>query len=336
MKLGKLAILTAVLTVALVSGWSSPGEAITLPACTDIICAFDGDFAVMSLPFAGVKVPSSPGQIQDGVVVYTGSSGGPVTTNFSGMDNAYPSVSGACPPNCTFSTTTTADPGGVGEFGGDASGTWDSTLAAFITFLDGSAPLFFFNQNDTNSDSTLFTCPGSTSNQDVCVYGMLTLVDNEGPDRVFELEAPTRLFSEGPGTTDGVADLPSEYVLAKGDVCLDINGAQVDCDSPDVAFGPENHNLGANEAAYVGFSTVLNGILAACAQFGVNTAQCPYDSLSIRLDLADLNNGFEQLFILTGDQLTQIPPVPVPGSLILIGAGLMGLGASAWRRRPRG
>ena len=337
MKLGKLAILTAVLTVALVSGWSSPGEAITLPACDDVICAFDGDFAVMSLPFAGVSVPSSPGQIQDGVVVYTGSAGGPVTTNFAGMDNAYPSVSGACPPNCTFSTTTTADPGGTGEFGGDVAATWDSTLAAFITFLDGSTPLFFFNQNQENSGVNLGTCGGDSA-QDVCVYGMLTLVDNEGADRIFELEAPTRLFSEGPGTTDGITDLPAEYVLAKGDVCLDAGGAQTPCDGSGnpVVFGPENHNLGANEAAYVAFSTVLNGILATCAQFGANTAQCPYDSLSIRLDLADLNNGFEQLFILTGDQLTQIPPVPVPGSLILIGAGLMGLGASAWRRRQRG
>lgn len=336
MKLGKLAILTAVLTVALVSGWSSPGEAITLPACDNVICAFDGDFQVMSLPFANVKVPSSPGQIQDGVVVYTGSNGGPVTTNFTGMDNAYPSVTGACPPNCSFSTNTTADPGGTGEFGGDVAGTWDSTITAFVTFLDGSTPLFFFNQNETNSDNTVFTCAGSTSNQDVCVYGKLTLVDNEGPDVVLELEGPTRLFTDGPGATDGVTNLPADYVLAKGDVCLNAGGAQVDCSSPDVAFGPENHNLGANLAAYVGSSAVLNAILASCAQFGANTAQCPYDSLSIRLDLADLNNGFEQLFILTGDQLTQIPPVPVPGSLILIGAGLMGLGASAWRRRQRG
>jgi len=336
MKLGKLAILTAVLTVALVSGWSSPGEAITLPACDNVICAFDGDFQVMSLPFANVKVPSSPGQIQDGIVVYTGSNGGPVTTNFTGMDNAYPSVTGACPPNCTFSTSTTADPGGTGEFGGDVAGTWDSTITAFVTFLDGSTPLFFFNQNETNSDNTVFTCPGSTSNQDVCVYGKLTLVDNEGADVILELEGPTRLFTDGPGATDGVTNLPADYVLAKGDVCLNAGGAQVDCSSPDVAFGPENHNLGANLAAYVGSSAVLNAILASCAQFGANTAQCPYDSLSIRLDLADLNNGFEQLFILTGDQLTQIPPVPVPGSLILIGAGLMGLGASAWRRRQRG
>jgi hypothetical protein len=333
MKLGKLAILTAVLTAALVSGWSSRGEAVTLPACTDIICAFNGDFAVMSLPLADVSIQSSPGQIKDGVVVYTGSSGGPVTTNFAGMDDAYPSVSGACPPNCSFSTTTTADPGGTGEFTGDAAATWDSTLSAFIGFLGGSTPLFFFNQNDTNDAGSDGTCPQAVSAQDVCVYGLLTLVDaeNAANNVTFELEGPTTLFSGGPQPTDGIPTLPAEFVLAKGDVCLDSVGNQVACDgSQDI--GPINHNLGANEAAYVGFSDLLNALLAVCAAEGVNTTNCPWDSISIRLDLTDINNGFEQLFILTGEQVTLIP---VPGTLILLGAGLVGLGASTWRRRQQ-
>jgi len=324
------------LSAALVSGWSSSGEAITLPACDNIICAWDGDFTVMSLPLAGVTVQSSPGQISGGVVIATGASGNPLVTNFAGMDNAFSTPSGQS-GGTSFSTTTPGTDPINGPAAGDVQA-WDSTIAAFLTFLDGSSPVFFFNQNQENSGDAAPGCPGALTAQDVCVYGSITLVDLDDPSNnvTFELEAPTRLFTDGPGATDGVTNLPADYVLAKGDVCLNAGGAQVDCSSPDVAFGPENHNLGANLAAYVGSSAVLNAILASCAQFGANTAQCPYDSLSIRLDLADLNNGFEQLFILTGDQLTQIPPVPVPGSLILIGAGLMGLGASAWRRRQRG
>jgi len=332
-------MLTAVLTVALLAGWSAAGEAVTLPTCDNNICAFDGDFTVMSLPFAGVTVKSSPGHIKDGVVVYTGAGGVPVTTNVAGMDDAFPSVTGSKNPSFT-TTTGGTDPGGTGQFAGDVQ-SWDSTLSAFIGFLGGSTPIFFFNQNDNNNSDPDGSCPGADSGQDVCVYGSVTLVDlqNSANNVTFELEGPTTLFTGGPQPTDGVFTPPNDWVLAKGDVCLDAGGAQTPCDGSGnpVVFGPENHNLGADQAAYAAFSDLLNSLLATCAADpnAGSSVGCPWDSISIRLELTDLNNGYEQLFILTADQVTQ-QPVPVPGTLILLGAGLMGLGASAWRRRQRG
>src|SRR5215470_4952039 len=102
MKLARIALLIAVLGVAVLVGPPS-SEAVTLPACNDFICAFDGDFTVMSIALAGTggfnvgipgstkgfQVQSSPGQIQDGIVVYTGASGTGVNVNFANMDNAF-------------------------------------------------------------------------------------------------------------------------------------------------------------------------------------------------------------------------------------------------------
>ncbi|HEU5192631.1 MAG TPA: hypothetical protein VFX14_23370 [Methylomirabilota bacterium] len=336
MRLVRFALVIAGLTVAVLAG-PSISNAVDLVACTDLICAFNGDFAVESLPLAGLSIQSSPGQIQNGVVVYTGSNGVPVTTNFAGMDNAYPAVGGKS-GGTTFSTTTTADPGGTGEFAGDAAGTWDSTLTAFTTFLNGATPIFFFNQNQLNSGVASANCPLATSAQDVCVYGMLTLVDldNSANNVTLELEGPTTLFSGGPQPTDGIADLPDELILARGAVCLDAVGNQVACDG-NQAVGPINHNLGANEAAYAAFSDALNALLATCAAEGVNTTNCPWDSISLRFDLGGLNNGFEQLFILTSEFVIPPPPVPVPATLLLLGSGLVGLGGGmAWRTRRRG
>ena len=345
MNLVKVGLVMAGLGVAALAG-PPVSQAVDLPACDNFTCARDGDFVVQSLPFSGVDVKSSPGQIAGGIVVYTGAGGAssPVVVNFTGMDNAYPAVGGKS-GGTSFHSGTTADPSTGTKanqtFTGDQAGTWDSQITAFNTFLAGATPIFFFNQNQENSGDPTDTvnCPGSLSAQDVCLYGSITLrsAANGGTPLVLELEAPTRPFSPPtPGNTDGTATLPAEYVLAKGDVCLDqTTGVEVVCGSPN-ATQPVNHNLGADDAAYAAFSDTLNATLAACATFGVNTAQCPYDTLSIRFDLTGLNNGFEQLFILTTGA-REFPPVPLPGTLMLMGTGLMGLGGGiAWRARRRG
>jgi hypothetical protein len=101
------------------------------------------------------------------------------------MDNAYPTPTGvngspffstnktAYAGTCTSSTCSTPnDPGGINEFTGDASNTWDIRLTALDGFTGGNDPVFFFNNNQTNS--------GDAEDQNLAIWAALTLYDDAG------------------------------------------------------------------------------------------------------------------------------------------------------------
>jgi len=261
-------------------------------------------------------IASSPGQIADYIVVATGASGGPVNTNFAGMDDAYPT------PNSsgitTFSTGTTADPGGAGEFTGDAAATWDSTLTSFVGAV-GYSPIFYFNNNQTNS--------GSAEDQTLFAWGQMTLIDSAGilPNLYFDFTsidqnndgrlvdgtAATNPYNwSSPGAANGTYPLAGDYALSGGQVLFD---GQL-----------FNHNLGANQAAYAIYSPELNDILQSADFSG-------YDVMSIDFRMYALNNGYEQLFILPGDY--RPPTIPEPATILLVGFGLAGIGLARITRR---
>jgi len=119
-----------------------------------------GDAQSYSLPIAQIqdnctnpgcpfRVASTPGQIQDLIVVATGSNGNPVNTNFNGMDDAYNTPTGVNGSNF-FSTGTFADPNSEPIFLGDEDDTWDSSLSALMNFLNGDDMVFMFNNNNLN------------------------------------------------------------------------------------------------------------------------------------------------------------------------------------------
>src|SRR5512139_1765606 len=309
-------------------------------------------------------VASSPGQISSLTVVGTGSSGQPITTNYPGMDNAYPTPSGvsgapffstnktAYTGTCTSSTCSTPDdPGGINEFSGDASNTWDVRLTSLAGFTGGNDPVFFFNNNQVNS--------GDAEDQNLAIWAALTLYDDQGV-----LQPLTFYFTNGGGAyalvseggggvlngTAGSGTLgaptgplagdntSTDYVLSGGALCYTAALSVVSCSDPLATGGPINHNLGANQAVYAVVFPALNDILAL-ASFG------GYDVLSIDWRMGcdpnttancdgfagnhgrSLNNGFEQLFIGT----TERHQAPEPATLALLGMGL--LGVAAMRRR---
>lgn len=333
-----------------------------------------------SLPSPGDEfyVASSPGAIKDLTVVATGTSSNPATSNFAGMDNAYATPSGAS-GSTFFSTGTYADPGQVGgAFSLDLADTWDANLASFSSMLAGEDAIFFFNNNNENSE-------GSAS-QTLAAWMQIWVTDNAGNvisvapyapastgnasgEAVWELtnnNGEYALVSEGGGgvfngdpTTyqAGAAgsgpyvgtNANTDYVLSGGEICLNAAFAPVSCSSSDVVFGPINHNLGADQAAYGVIFPEFNELLSAMILQNVDLSQ-----LTLHIDLRlgcdpgfdgvvdgscpiyenfgkDLNNGYEQLFIATASSVPQ--DVPEPTSLALFGFGLAGV--SLFRRRRK-
>lgn len=212
-------------------------------------------------PGCDYYVNSTPGAIKELIVLGTGSSGKPVTTNYYGMDGAYatPNSSG----ENFFSTPVAPDPddNNDNDINHDYDETWDATLLSMQTFLDGEEILFFFNNNQEKSDGT--------AAESLAVWAQVWITDTAGNlvGVVYEFANdgydntginPYGLVSEGgggavsllggdatlydSGITDplnfdpeagtvvisipGVGDVPvpaTDYVLSGGAICLDLD-----------------------------------------------------------------------------------------------------------------
>jgi hypothetical protein len=334
-----------------------------------------GDFNSYSMPIAAIQagctnfnntcpyyIQSGPGQIQDLIVVATGASGGPVNTNFAGMDDAYETPSGVSGSNF-FSTGTTTDPNEVSAFGGDTDDRWDSSLLALKSFLSGDAMTFFFNNNNLNG----------ANEQSLAAWAQIEVTDQNG-DRVgifdftndggaYDLvsEGGGGVFLGDVGTYNSAGTGPlignnasTDYVLAGGPICINLTlspgtPVPVSCSSPLAEDGPINHNLGADTAAYAIVAPELNTLLSVL--FALDDATLSQYTMHIDLRLGcdtgfgaagdeictgalsgfgkNVNNGFEQLFI--GTSRITPPLIPEPGILFIFASGLIALGLRRYR-----
>lgn len=239
-------------------------------------------------------VNSTPGAIQDLIVVATGTNNVPANTNFAGMDNAYSTPTGVAGSNF-FSTPTYTDPGQVSAFTGDQTNTWDATVASLQTFLAGESLIFFFNNNQTDS-------LGEAS-QSLAIWAQITVTDPNGAvlgtfDFTNNNNAYTTVSEGGSGgvfngdpanyTWNGAGDATvvgsnaptgnttdasgyttnTDYVLSGGALCLTNFNALKNCNGTTLLSGESiikvfDHNLGANQAAYAIVFPELNALLAS-------------------------------------------------------------------------
>jgi hypothetical protein len=307
----------------------TPAEAISFPDPTLYAVQY-GDAYSYSLPYLDALVDlgwlsydpgtftihSSPGWIKDGIVIYTGSKGKPVTTNPAGMDGAMPAVSGNGAGDTTFDSSIDYLGETWPDGAWDQAGSWDASLSAFVGALstlsnpNPTNTMFFFNNNQQNS--------GSAADQSLYAYGRITFTGDSPVDKVYEFinktggGDPTTYAWDGgePDPWNSRLD-PGEFVLSPG---------WIDFGPP---IGGLNHNLGANLAAYAIYFPEID------FQWLLTNG---YDEMHADFRLRDLNNGHEQLFVLLDDGSGQVPE---PGTLVLLGSGLIGLAIYS-RRKLKG
>jgi hypothetical protein len=298
---------------------------------------------------------------QDAITVFTGANG--VSNPVGSLDQPYGSPNAVpkgelanfamIPPDplpvftgdnaaqgqTTVTNNTTPVAGAPGGVADGSLPLWDISVAALISYLDGGSLDFFFNMNQTKAsgDATYLDTP-----QDLLAFMEVTLTSADGKtQQTFRLDGNNCTGTGGAcdsdqgygqleqpaGTNDFLPTADDKWAYVHGTICALPDGAVINlgpCTQGMLDAGAKDidQNLGANNASFALYSQKLQDALFLAAFAG--------GTLSVDARMAALNNGFEQLFIISGNAIPNID-IPEPLTVSLFGAGLAG--AAALRRR---
>jgi hypothetical protein len=311
---------TAVLGLLCISGWAN-ATTLTLPTPNSYEGQQFNGFNIYSLdllskcsadprcqPQAGLPVASSPGQIADQAIVLTSANGmsnftSPFATG-TAVDDVILTPTGN--QSATFPNLPAYGADTGGQFAGDQANTWEIKLSVLQGYLGLHDLVFLFDNNQDNS----------TTGGNISIWAQARVIDTAGNTvggQCYELSTGV-----GCGTTN---PLSSAFLPVLSSLCVASDGSyntigasnQGDCPAGSIYV---NNNVSTSTAEYAAFSQSLSN-------FAKNAANGDL-LLSVNVKYIGNDAGAEQLWLCSQCDVGQTR-VPEPGSLLLLGLGLLAL-----------